>query len=192
MIHMKKETRKDEILVASAKLFKEKGYSAVTMRDLAQTLGIKAASLYNHINSKQEILAHTILSIAEEFTEGMTLILNSDQSTLDKLQNIIALHVEISSNNSNGMASLNNDWMHLEDKQAYYLKLRYDYEDNFRSIIKKGIANKELKQVDPEVTLFSILSTLRSLYLWIPSKEDINKEELAANLSEVLLNGINR
>jgi len=189
---MKKETRKDEILVASAKLFKEKGYSAVTMRDLAQTLGIKAASLYNHINSKQEILAHTILSIAEEFTEGMTLILNSDQSTLDKLQNIIALHVEISSNNSNGMASLNNDWMHLEDKQAYYLKLRYDYEDNFRSIIKKGIANKELKQVDPEVTLFSILSTLRSLYLWIPSKEDINKEELAANLSEVLLNGINR
>ena len=51
MIHMKKETRKDEILIASAKLFKDKGYSAVTMRDLAQTLGIKAASLYNHINS---------------------------------------------------------------------------------------------------------------------------------------------
>lgn len=189
---MKKETRKDEILTASAKLFKEKGYSAVTMRDLAQTLGIKAASLYNHINSKQEILAHIILSIAEEFTEGITTILNSDQSTLGKLRNIIALHVEITSNNSNGMASLNNDWMHLEDEQAYYLKLRQDYEDNFRSIIKKGIANNELKQMDLEVALFSILSTLRSLYLWIPSKEDINKEELAANLSDVLLNGINR
>jgi len=192
MINMKKETRKDEILIASAKLFKEKGYSAVTMRDLAQTLGIKAASLYNHINSKQEILAHIILSIAEEFTEGMTAILNSDQSTRNKLQNIIALHVEITSNNSNGMASLNNDWMHLEDKKGYYLKLRYDYEDNFRSIINKGITNNELKQVDPEVTLFSVLSTLRSLYLWIPSKEDINKEELAASLSDVLLNGINR
>lgn len=192
MIHMKKETRKDEILVASAKLFKEKGYSAVTMRDLAQTLGIKAASLYNHINSKQEILAHIIISIAEEFTEGMTSILNSDQSTRDKLQNIIALHVEITSNNSNGMASLNNDWMHLEGKQAYYLKLRQDYEDNFRSIIEKGITNRELKQLNSEVTLFSILSTLRSLYLWIPSKEDINKEEIAASLSEVLLNGINK
>lgn len=189
---MKKETRKDEILVASARLFKEKGYSAVTMRDLAQTLGIKAASLYNHINSKQEILAHIILSIAEEFTEGMAAILNSDQDTLEQLKNIIALHVEITSNNSNGMASLNNDWMHLEDKQAYYLKLRQDYEDNFRSIIKRGIANNELKQVDPEVTLFSILSTLRSLYLWIPNKEDINKEKLAASLSEVLLNGINK
>jgi hypothetical protein len=41
-----------------------------------------------------------------------------------------------------------------------------------------------------DVTLFSILSTLRSLYLWIPNKEDLNPEELAQNLSDVLINGI--
>lgn len=192
MHHMKKETRKDEIMIASARLFKEKGYSAVTMRDLAQSLGIKAASLYNHIDSKQEILTHIILSIAEEFTEGMTLIMDSKESSLDKLRRVIALHVEMTSNNSDGMASLNNDWMHLEEKQAYYLELRQNYEDNFKSIIMSGVSSGELKDVDPEVTLFSILSTLRSLYLWIPSKEDINKEELAASLSEVLLNGINK
>ncbi len=186
------ETRKQEIFATSAKLFKEKGYSAVTMRDLAQTLGIKAASLYNHIHSKQEILSHIILSIAEEFTEGMTQILNSKESSIQKLKKIIILHVEITSNNSNGMASLNNDWMHLEEKQDYYLELRLNYEDNFRSIIKQGIASNELKAVDPDVTLFSILSTLRSLYLWIPKKEEINKDVLAGNLGEVLLDGINK
>ena len=53
---MKGITRKEEIVKTAAKLFKEKGYSAVTMRDLATAMGIKAASLYNHINSKQEIL----------------------------------------------------------------------------------------------------------------------------------------
>ncbi|NND10648.1 MAG: helix-turn-helix transcriptional regulator, partial [Flavobacteriaceae bacterium] len=68
---MKPETRKQEIINTSAKLFKEKGFSAVTMRDLAQAMGIKAASLYNHINSKQEILTNIIISIAEEFTKGM-------------------------------------------------------------------------------------------------------------------------
>ncbi len=46
---MKKETRKQEIVRKAAKLFKEKGYSAVTMRDIAKDMGIKAASLYNHI-----------------------------------------------------------------------------------------------------------------------------------------------
>ena len=55
---MKPSERKQEILTAAAQLFKAKGYSAVTMRDLAQALDIKAASLYNHIKSKQEKVYH--------------------------------------------------------------------------------------------------------------------------------------
>jgi len=132
------------------------------MRDLAQALGIKAASLYNHITSKQEILAHIILSIAEEFTDGMTIILNSEETAINKLEKIIAQHVEITSNNSNGMASLNNDWMHLEEKQDYYLKLRHRYEDNFRTIINQGIASNELKPVDSDMVLFSIPELISS------------------------------
>jgi len=66
---MKPETRKEEIIKTATKLFKEKGYSAVTMRDIAKAMGIKAASLYNHINSKQQILTDIIISLAEEFTK---------------------------------------------------------------------------------------------------------------------------
>ena len=185
------ENRKEEIIRTSAKLFKEKGYSAVSMRDLAQTMGIKAASLYNHINSKEEILSHIILGIAEEFTSGMESIIVSNASYLNKLREIIFQHVDITSNYSNGMASLNNDWMHLKEKRSYYLELRQQYEDNFRNILDQGMKEGELRQVDAEVTLFAILSTLRSLYLWIPKKEEINKEALATSLSEILLNGIN-
>ena len=188
---MKPETRKDEIINTAAKLFKEKGYSAVTMRDLATAMGIKAASLYNHINSKQEILKAIIISIAEEFTDGMQAIIDSKQANVDKLKQIVVLHVNITANNTNGMASLNNDWMHLEDQLEYYLKLRSDYENNFLDIIKKGISASEMKQSNPEIIMFSMLSTLRSLYLWIPKKEDLNAEDLAQNLSEVLIYGIN-
>ncbi len=186
------ENRKEEIISTSAKLFKERGYSAVTMRDLAQALGIKAASLYNHINSKEEILSHIIIAIAEQFTEGMSIILDSEGTSINKLEKIISQHVEITSNNYNGMASLNNDWMHLGEKLDYYLDLRRHYEDNFRSILKEGVSRNELKNIDIEVTLFSILSTLRSLYLWIPKKDDINETRLGGDLIEVLLNGINK
>jgi len=188
---MKPETRKDEIIKTAAKLFKEKGYSAVTMRDLATAMGIKAASLYNHINSKQEILKAIIISIAEEFTNGMTVIRDSDESNISKLKEIIKNHVAITSNNTYGMASLNNDWMHLEDQLDYYLQLRNEYETNVLEIIKKGIETSEIKNNNPEVLMFSMLSTLRSLYLWIPKKEDLNANDLANNLSDVLIYGIN-
>lgn len=189
---MKQETRKTEIIKTATKLFKEKGYSAVTMRDLATAMGIKAASLYNHINSKQEILQEIIIALAEEFTEGMAIINSSSNSSLNKLSDIISLHIKISSENSYGMASLNNDWMHLENKLDYYLKLRTDYENNFRAVINEGIINKELLNDNPEVILFSILSTLRSLYLWIPKKEDLNPAHLEESLKNVLINGINK
>ncbi len=186
------ETRKEEIIRVAAKLFKEKGYSAVTMRDLASAMGIKAASLYNHINSKQQILKEIIISLAEEFTQGLQKIQKSKKSNIDKLKDIVKLHVEISSKNTFGMASLNNDWMHLEEKLGYYLQLRADYEEELRSIIAEGVTKNEFVDDNIEVMLFSILSTLRSLYLWIPKKEDLNTEELSQQLSQVLINGINK
>lgn len=189
---MKQENRKDEIINTAAKLFKEKGYSAVTMRDLATAMGIKAASLYNHINSKQEILKAIIISIAEEFTNGMNSIIQSEASNISKLESIVSLHVNITANNTNGMASLNNDWMHLEDQLEYYLKLRNEYEANFLHIIENGISNSEIKNYNPEIIMFSMLTTLRSLYLWIPKKEDLDANNLAVNLSEVLISGINK
>ncbi|WP_338731292.1 TetR/AcrR family transcriptional regulator [Mangrovimonas cancribranchiae] len=189
---MKTPTRKDEIIKTAAKLFKEKGYSAMTMRDLASEMGIKAASLYNHINSKQEILKEIIISLAEAFTKGLQDIQKSNLSNIEKLQEIVKLHVSITSQNTYGMASLNNDWMHLEDNRDYYLQLRYNYENEFRNIIVQGIKNNEIVSENEDVMLFSILSTLRSLYLWIPKKEDLDPEELSRQLSQVLINGINK
>lgn len=190
MRELKTETRKDEIIKTAAKLFKKKGYSAVTMRDIAKTMGIKAASLYNHIQSKQDILKTIIISIAEEFTSGMELIKASNTNSLEKLHQIVVIHVDITSRNTYQMASLNNDWMHLEDQLDHYLSLRQNYEDDFINIIKTGINAKEIVDSNPEIIMFSILSTLRSLYLWIPKKEDLNSSELAENLSNVLIKGI--
>ena len=189
---MKVSTRKEQIIEISTILFKEKGYSAVTMRDIAKAMGIKAASLYNHISSKQEILSSIIISLAEQFTEQMNIIKNSNDSCIDKLKRIVSLHVDITSNNPFGMASLNNDWMHLESELEYYLMLRRNYENDFRRIIEQGINNKELINGNSEVMLFSMLSTLRSLYIWLPKKEDLEIEKFINELSLVLINGINK
>ena len=187
---MKIETRKEEIIKVAAALFKEKGYSAVTMRDIATDMGMKAASLYNHISSKQHILREIIIKIAEEFTSGLDVIKKSDATSLEKMRAMVALHIKITSSNTDGMASLNNDWMHLEEKLDYYLTLRSNYEDDVRAIIQKGIAIGEIKDVSADVILFSILSTLRSLYLWIPRKEDLDPEQLTQDLSKVLISGM--
>jgi AcrR family transcriptional regulator len=188
---MKITERKQEIITVAARLFKEKGFSAVTMRDIAQAMDIKAASLYNHIKSKQEILVLIIIEIAEEFTSVMNEIVSSETTTIQKIEKVIQLHIDITLRNPEALACLNNDWMHLTDNElVYFVKMREDYEANFRQIIKTGITKQELKNLNPEVIIFSMLSTLRTLYLWYGKKKGLTETSLKNQMSEVLLRGI--
>lgn len=188
---MKPSDRKTEIITIAAQLFKEKGYSAVTMRDIAQAMNIKAASLYNHIKSKQEILMLIIIEIAEEFTNTILQIVNSDETTIRKLEKVIQLHIDITLRNSDALACLNNDWMHLADAElTYFIKMREQYEEHFRAIINQGITNNEIKNLNVEVIIFSTLSTLRTLYIWYGKKKSLNPSILKSHMIEVLLKGI--
>lgn len=188
---MKPIDRKTEIINCAAKLFKEKGYSAVTMRDIAHALDIKAASLYNHIKSKQEILVLIVLEIAEEFTNRINLIAIADLKTIEKIEKVVELHIDITIRNPDALACLNNDWMHLTDEElTYFIKMRENYEETFRNLIKLGIQSNEIKNLNPEVIIFSILSTLRTLYLWYGKKKPLTEASLKKSMAEVLLKGI--
>ena len=46
---------KERIIEKSLTLFSKHGYNAVTVRDIASAVGIKASSIYNHFESKQDI-----------------------------------------------------------------------------------------------------------------------------------------
>ena len=122
----------------------------------------------------------------------MDTVITSNENSFVKLQKIIELHVNIAVENADGLAALNSDWMHLEGKLDYYLNLRQTYEANFKSIVEKGILKNEIKPVNSEVLMFSMLSTLRSLYLWIPKKEIVDSQVLSKDLCQILLTGINK
>ncbi len=184
-------TRKKQILKTAAQLFKERGYSAVTMRDLAAAMDMKAASLYNHISGKQEILATLILEVAHEFTAGMDAVEMDDKSAFAKAEQLIILHIKIALEYTNALAVLNTDWMHLEGA-AYqeYILLRKTYELDFKKILQSGISTGEFKNISVETMLFNLLSTLRSIYLWIPKKSTTEVADLKKELPLILLTGI--
>jgi AcrR family transcriptional regulator len=188
---MKVNTRKEEILITAAKLFNEKGFTGVSVRDIADAMNIKAASLYYHIENKQEMLAMIIISVAEKFIVGMNEIVDSDLSPSEKIEKFIALHIDLTIKYRYSIACLNKDWMHLEGANLpYFQRMRSDYERNFRNILKQGIKSGELKDINVEILLFSILSTLRTLYLWYSEDNEVPQQDLTEQMTKALLKGV--
>lgn len=182
--------RKEEIIQVACNLFQKRGYTAVTVRDIAAQMGIKASSLYNHISSKQELLELIVMHLARTFTSEMRAIVISPMRATEQVQMVIQQHVALSAQNTASMAVLNKDWVHLEGALEEFIALRSEYENLFRSLIEKGQSNGEFQDIDVEVVVYATLNTLRNLYLWIPKKTVFNTSQLANDLTKVLLRGI--
>ena len=61
------DARQEAILKALEGLFAERGLAAVTMDDLAETVGISKATLYQHFASKDAMLAHLLAEHYAQF-----------------------------------------------------------------------------------------------------------------------------
>ena len=190
---MKPKPRKEQILSVSARLFRQKGYKATSVRIIASELGMEAASLYNHISSKQEILKELLLEMAGLFTTGMNSIEISDADSFQKLENLVALHVHLTFEFPNEIALITGEWVHLEEP-AYgqYITLRNEYEQKFKSIIRQGMEDGHLENTDIDIALFSILSTLRWLYSWVSRHKEISPEMLEKEMKRTLLEGVKK
>ena len=182
-------SRREIIYQQAANLFRKKGYNATSMQDIADAVGIKPSSIYNHVPSKQAILSGLLIGIADLFVQGMGEIKDSSLNPVEKLEYLISLHVRLTIEHTDAIGLIVGEWIHLEDKSKY-LKMRDSYEDAFKKIINQGKRKGVIKNLDTEILLFSILSTLRWLYSWYTKNRKYNKIELENQLKEALVGGV--
>lgn len=189
---MTEVNKRKQIKNAAAKLFRKKGYRATSMQDIANALGIKAASLYNHINSKQEILTELLMNIAEAFTEGMDDIVNSSLDEKSQLEELVNLHVSLTFKYKDSIALITGEWVHLApDALPQYMERRTNYEEAFMAILESCQQKKLISEsTNLDIALFAILSSLHWLYNWHNKNPQLGKIELAAQLKNILLNGL--
>ncbi|WMX12203.1 MULTISPECIES: TetR/AcrR family transcriptional regulator [unclassified Aureispira] len=190
-----KKRKKEAIYEAAAQLFREKGYKAASMRDLAERVDLKVSSLYSHIGSKEELLQKICFDNAKLFVEGMNEIECQPITTIEKIKALIALHVDIAVKNPTSVTVFNDEWKHLanEGKDSNlktFLTLRKDYENRFQQIIIKGIEAGELKNINSNIALYTILTSVRWLHYWYKPTRSIQPELLKKQIANLLLDGV--
>lgn len=185
-------TRKEIIYAAAIQLFRDKGYLAATMRDLADRVGLKqASSLYNHVKSKEEILQDICFVNAKKFTDGIAVIEKSTDSTIEKIKQLIYLHVHIATEDITSVTVFNDEWRYLSEPHlSSFLQMRRDYEDRFKKLIDKGIQEEVFKNLDATVILYSMLTSVRWVHDWYRPERAIDPQTIASTIATLLLDGL--
>ena len=177
---MELKEKQKKILDVAVELFKEKGYMGSSVRDLATKLNIKAASLYAHIRSKEEILEWICFGIAHEFFAQLQEIKNTNLPPKEKLNLFIDKHLSVVLENRDVTHIYSNEWKHLDGRLPEFIEMRKNYQlevEHFLLEIYKA-ENWELKS--PTFTTRFILHTLNNSYFWFKrnteSSVDIKEE----------------
>lgn len=187
-------SRKEQVIRKAAELFREKGYAASSMRDLAQKLGIEAASLYSHIKSKEEILHSLCFDMATEFRKSLVEVEKLNVSASERLRLGIIGHVEVMAKDLTASAVFMNEHRHLSQPFLRdFLLLRINYINRFKAMIELGVKNGEFKStINTKLAVMTLFSSLNWMPQWYDPGSVIQPRELGQQLSDMLVNGLKK
>jgi TetR/AcrR family transcriptional regulator, cholesterol catabolism regulator len=189
----KNASKKDVITQKAAVLFKSKGFSSASMRELAEAVGVEAPSLYNHIGSKSELLQGICFRVANAFTLYLDETENNTENYAKRLQHIIRFHIRMMLEHFDEVYVANHEWKHLKEPYlSNFLLQRRSYEKRLINLMEGGITAKEFKETNPYVAVLTILSAVRGLEFWQQHKKNISSQVLEDDMVNHLLKGITK
>ncbi len=185
---------KDEHIFAEAvRIFREKGYHATSMQNIADAVGLQKGSLYHYISSKDELLFRIFERSAGAMTRELETILASKISPTEKLQRAIELHLTALCDQLDIYA------VYLAERRALanrrYAQVRAEAEEHARlleKIIQQGITAGEFRATDVKLTTLAILGMCNWLYQWYSPAGRLTPQQIAAIYSDTIINGLKR
>lgn len=147
---MAKRNTKEIILFESLKLFADKGYDGVTVRDIAAEVGIKQSSLYKHFSSKQDIFDILVATMQLRFRDASA----SFKLPNGELQEMAKKY-----------ATGGNEVLKKISSEIFHFYLKDPYASQFRKMLSiEKYKNKEIDRIYREVYIDTAISYQATLF----------------------------
>jgi AcrR family transcriptional regulator len=163
------------------------------MRDLAEKVGVEAASLYNHIKSKSDILQEICFKIANQFMTEIDQITSGDRSAIEKVEDVLRFHIRQMVNNYEEVIVSDREWKHLTDPYlSNFQNQRRVYRQRIAALIQQGIEKNEIKQIDAPTAVLIMLHAVSGIESWHRSHKKISAELLEENMVMIMIEGLKK
>jgi AcrR family transcriptional regulator len=182
-------SRWNDVVAAAARVFSEKGFGGSSLEDVAAEVGMLKGSLYNYIETKEDLLFAVVRPDAEELLTHARELNRKDLPASEKLRQIALEHVMIIDRHlpyvsvyvqeiagrgiSKEWADMDREYMHLVEQ-----------------VFVEGIDSGTFEaSLDAKVAARSLIGALNWMTRWYEPGDPAQARAIAAQLSDVFLSG---
>ncbi len=184
-------SKEERILEVAMKVFRERGYHAASMQEIADAVGMQKGSLYYYISGKQELLFMILERAIDTITARITEIYRSSLRPREKLWQAVVSHVEILSQRQDMLTILLRERHALtESQQAAIDAKSSNYERLFQKILSEGVKAGDFRPMDIKIVSFGILGMCNWLYQWYSPAGRLTPREIGEVFAGVLFEGV--
>jgi len=181
--------RREEIVRAATRLFRQKGYHATSVKEIAEAAGLLKGSIYHYIKSKEELLFEiTMKGIQPAIARLEKIIADPDLSYLEKLKAALAIQIGTLTEYIDEMTIFLREKNFLSgERQEIYWKSRRYYESLFRNLIDEGIRKGEFAPFSAKYATLAIFGMTNWITEWYKPRGKEAMTEILNEFSRMIL-----
>jgi AcrR family transcriptional regulator len=185
-------SKEQEIIRVAARLFKEKGYRATTLEDIAAAVGMLKGSLYYYIRSKEELLYLVVRDPIRQAYSKLDEIANSDAPIVTKIAQAITNHIESFHEHYPHIAVYLHDYHHLmQQLQKNAIETPKHYQRLWADLLQQGVESGVLRNdLHVKITGYAVLGMCNWVYRWYNPNGALSAQEIADIFTKLVLEGL--
>ncbi len=179
------------IIAVAIQLFKEKGYHATSMQDIADGVGLQKGSLYHYITSKEELLIIIVQEALDVYVGRLNDIAASPQTSREKFAAAVRFHLIGIATNLGMLTIFLREAHALTPEQQEIVKRETErYNSVIEGIYAEGVLEGVFRPLEPKLACRTVLGACNWFYRWYRPGGPLSLEEMAEFFVDVLFNGI--
>lgn len=146
------------------RLFARHGYAAVSMRQIAQAVGVQVGTLYAYTPDKQALLADLLTDHMDRLLAAWQ---DEDAPPLARLERFVRFHIAYSLDHADAVFLSYMELRNLTpENHAAIARLRRRYEDALEAILRDGVAAGAMRTPEPRLAAMALIAMLTGVTNW--------------------------
>jgi AcrR family transcriptional regulator len=192
MAATQRKSRRGDILRCFTEMVAERGYDEVSIRDVAEALGISKGTILHHFRSKESLLEELHSEYMRRRLAEANDLLAGSEDPVEQLQLIVYQLMLSQQDDRAATVAFAREIVRFaeEDVMAEVRAMRTEYSELVIDVIRRGVERKAFVGVDPALAALQLFGMCNWSWTWFEPAGEYSARQIADEFCRTLIGGL--